>query len=122
MFHFRKNRFVLHFKTDSWGSSIMIMEKKGKAFARLYWYNDDNTTVYLDMLSVDIKVRNKGIGTELQKMREEIGINMGAITSYLWVIKDSWMHDWYQRRGYVDDEIYVDDENAIWMKKSLKSI
>lgn len=113
------NRFISHFKSESWGCSVLIMEKTGKAFGRIYWFNDDANTIYLDWLSVDESVRKQGIGRELQEIREEIGRILNAKTSCLWVKKDTWMHEWYQRRGYVDWKNYDNEENAIWMQKSL---
>lgn len=110
--------FIAHFTPAYWGEAILIMEKHGNAFGRVYWYRDDNSTVYLDSLSVDAKVQQQGIGTELQKMREQMGIVLGAKTSCLWVKQDSWMHKWYQRRGYEDWKNYK-KENAVWMRKSL---
>lgn len=109
--------FIYHLKTECFGASIFIMKKDGKAFSRIYWYDDDSTTVYLDWLSVDDEVRNRGIGTELQKIREEIGIKLGAIYSRLLVEKNKWMHEWYKRRGYVDYKDY--DKDWVWMQKSL---
>ena len=109
--------YIFHqFKSD-WGDSILIMEKEGKAFARIYCFNDDNTTIYLDWLSVNEDARRQGIGTELQEIREKMGINFGAQISCLWVDKDSWMHEWYQRRGYKDWKLNKDQNNAIWMRK-----
>jgi len=113
------NSFISHFISEIWGSEILIMEKAGKAFARVYWYKDDATSIYLDWLHVSYEIRNKGIGTELQNMREQIGRNLGASTSCLWVKKDSWMHNWYKRRGYSDLEDYEQEENVVWMMKSL---
>jgi len=115
------NRFISHYKIESWGYSIFIMDKKGNAFARIYWYHDDLTAVYLDMLSVSVKIRRQGIGTELQEMREQIGRTLGATTSCLWVKEDTWMHDWYLRRGYEDWIKYEEEENSVWMRKSLFS-
>jgi GNAT superfamily N-acetyltransferase len=112
--------FIFHSKTDIWGESILIMEKFGKAFGRIYWFNDDNTTIYLDWLSVDENVRRKGIGTELQEMREGIGLQLGATIVCLWVRKNTWMYDWYHRRGYQDWKDHKTEENAIWMKKKLR--
>lgn len=118
--HYSINRrFISHYKTESWGSSILIMEKRGKAFGRIYWYNDDNIMVYLDCLSVNAEIQRQGIGTKLQKIREEIGRSLGAITACLWVQKNTWMYDWYKRRGYEDWINNENEENAIWMKKSL---
>lgn len=112
-------KFISHSSLAPWGGSILIMEKHGKAFGRLYWFDDDKTTVYLDWLSVDEDSRRKGLGTALQEMREEIGKNMGATSSCLWVRRDTWMHDWYLRRGYKDGQEYTGEENATWMNKTL---
>ena len=112
-------KFITHRTSDSWGFTIVFMEEKGKAFARLYQYNDLPDTVYLASLSVDEDVRRKGIGTKLQEIREKIGVELGARNSCLQVIKDSWMHEWYKRRGYQDYESY-DSLDTVWMKKLLK--
>lgn len=112
------NRFIFHFMIETWGFSIVIMEKQGKAFARVYWFNDDDSFVYLDSLSVSENNRRQRLGTELQLMREKIGEILGATDSYLWVLKDSWMYKWYLRRGYKDHIDY--DKNNIWMTKQLK--
>ncbi len=114
-----KRHFILHHKYSDWGSSILIMEETGKAFGRLYQYSDDSTTVYLDWLSVDKEFRRQGIGTELQEIREKIGVELGANTSCLSVQKDTWMHNWYKRRGYEDWKDDENDENFIWMKKPI---
>jgi len=116
------DNYISHILSETWGNAILIMEKEGKAFGRIYWYHDDNPTVYLDNLSVEYKFRKQGLGTKLQKIRENIGICLGANTSCLWVKKDVWMYEWYKRREYIDFQNYSDEENAIWMKKSLIKI
>lgn len=117
-----KNEYISHYSTTSWGSSVSIMERGGKAFAHMYWYNDDKTIVYLDKLSVDKDARKLGIGTNLQEIREKVAKDMGAITVCLWMIwarENSWIHDWYIRRGYKDWKDHESEENAVWMRKSL---
>jgi GNAT superfamily N-acetyltransferase len=112
------SRFILHHTTiDDCTHSIMLMEKKGSAFARIYWYSEDATTVYLDYLSVNTESRRQGLGKQLQQIRERIGIELGATYSHLLVEKNKWMHEWYKRRGYADYENY--DTDWIWMQKSL---
>lgn len=111
------NDFISHFTTNYWGDEILIMEKSGKAFSRIYWYYDEKDVIYLDMLSVDKDSRKQGLGRKLQEIREKIGIELGATISYLFVNKTSWMYSWYKRRGYVE---YADkEENMVWMEKHL---
>lgn len=111
------DRFICHYSNNSWGDEVLIMEKSGLAFARAYWFNDDEKSIYLNWLSVSESARKQGIGTELQIIREEIGRKIGASCAYLQVEKDTWMHNWYKRRGYKDYK--RDDNGLIWMKKSL---
>ena len=113
------DRFISHVTYESWGDSILIMEKNGNAFGHLYWFHDDNTSVYLSWLSVNAKIRQQGMGTELQKLREEMGLHMGAKSSCLWVKKDTWMYNWYKRRGYEEWKDYDGEPNFIWMRKAL---
>lgn len=113
------NQFIAHYDSADWGSSILIMEKHGRAFARMYWYNDDNESVMMDWLDVYEEYRRNGLGTTLQEIREDIARKIGAKKTYLWVHKDTWMHEWYKRRGYVDYAIYENENNAIWMEKTL---
>jgi GNAT superfamily N-acetyltransferase len=75
--------YIPHISYTSWGVSIFIMEEDGKAFSRIYWYNDDNDYIYLDWLSVNEEDRKKGIGTKLQEIREAIGVSLGATFSCL---------------------------------------
>ena len=111
--------YITHYSNSNWGDSILIISKSGDAFARIYWYHDDDTTVYLDWLDVDIISRKQGIGTNLQIIREMIGLKLGAKFSCLWVTKGTWMHDWYKRRGYEDWQDYTEEDNAIWMRKQI---
>lgn len=102
--------------TESWGDIISITNDN--ASACLYWYHDDPTTIYLANLNVDSEVRNKGVGTKLQEICEEIGMLLGAKYACLWVEKNAWMHEWYKRRGYTDYKDH-EKENYIWMNKTL---
>ena len=111
------DQFIPHFNIDNTIYYIYIMENTGNAFANIYWYKDDTTNVYLSCLSVDKDERNKGVGSKLQKLREDIGRIVGAKYSNLLVEKESWMYNWYIRRGYKDTDIKED--TRVWMKKKL---
>lgn len=115
-----RHNYVTHHKTNAWGKEKLIMESGGCAFARVYWFNDDVNTIFLGSLSVEDWARSQGIGTHLQEMREKLGRELGYRFSCLWVKKDTWMYDWYKRRGYEDFKIHEEEENAVWMKKQLR--
>ena len=109
------HHFILHTSENEWGSSILIMEKSGKAFCRTYWFNDDNSTIYFDWLSVDKSERGNGIATELLNAHIEVA-KIFEVETCLWVKKETWMHKWYKRKGYTDFKDYKEENNAIWMK------
>ncbi len=96
---------------------IYIMEVNGHAFSKAYTFADDNETIFLELLSVEHQYRNKGYGLRMQEIREQIGIDTGYKYSMLYVIKNSWMVDWYIKRGY---EYYQDKgSDEQWMRKLL---
>jgi GNAT superfamily N-acetyltransferase len=115
------DNFIFSIKQeDSWGFSISVMLKNNwKASGKLYWYTDTTNEIYLEDLYVHESLRQKGIGTELIKTLEKIGISLGAGISYLWVEENSWLYSWYSKLGY---EYFKDHEDSgfVWMKKLLK--
>jgi len=106
-----------YFSQDS-DIELFTIKADGVAEASVYWYLDDSSTIYLCNLVVYPQFRNKGIGEKLQVIREQIGKDLNANTSCLWVKNGTWMHEWYQRRGYS----YLKDHEQkgfIWMIKPL---
>ena len=110
--------FVAHY-VDEWSPYICILEKEGRAMCSTYWYEDEPLLIYLSDLSVSESARKLGLGTQLQKIHEDIAKQIGATTSCLHVGKTTWMHEWYQRLGYIDQEDHNEVEGAVWMKKEL---
>lgn len=105
------------FSQDSEIETVTI-KADGVAEASVYWYIDDSSTVYLANLLVNPNYRNKGIGKQLQEIREQIGKDLNAKTSCLWVKKESWMFKWYQRRGYSELKTHS-RKGFVWMTKPL---
>ena len=105
------------FSQDSEIETLTI-KADGVAEATVYWYLDDNSTVYLSNLVVNPQFRNKGIGEKLQVIREKIGTDLNANTSCLWVKNDTWMHEWYKRRGYSELKTHT-RKGFVWMSKPL---
>jgi len=109
------HRFIVHVSENEWGGSVLVMEKSGKAFARTYWFSDDNSTIYFDWLSVDECERGNGIAIELLNTHIQVAKEFKAETM-LWVKKGTWMQEWYKRKGYNDYKDYKTESNAIWQK------
>lgn len=116
-----KSRFIIHFCEERWGNEAYIMEKKGRAFARIYWFKNEPLTAYLDMMTVEPDSRGKGLGTQLQELRESIALKIGATNTKLWVDKTKWMFEWYQRRGYQLYETKSNRSKTVWMRKELET-
>jgi hypothetical protein len=113
--------FIAHYQGSEIDDTITVMEKHGNAIIRIHWYNDDNSTVYLYELNVNEKSKKQGIGTELLTIAENVGLNLGADKSCIWVEKDSWMYKWYKKLGYSDFKVHDKEDNTIWMMKTLKN-
>lgn len=111
--------YNIHCTSDEFGMSVNVMLIGGVGFGRLWIDSGDRDTVYLDGLSVDYECRNLGIGTDLQLYREGLARSMGFKESTLRVKKDSWMYNWYIRRGYVEKCEDVENEGYIFMCKDL---
>lgn len=103
--------------TKNWGVVYHYFGDNYK-FA-LYTYNDDPYVTYLSNVWVNDESRGQGIGDKLLNVAEEMAIQHNAKVICLKVLVDTWVHDWYQRQGFID---YIDDEdsNYVWMKKVLK--
>ena len=110
-------KYITHFKTEPWGTSVCIMHPDGHGFARVYWYDDDDTVAYFDMLSVSQSERKQGIGRDLLKEQESIAFCLGLRKGCLLVENGTWMKDWYIREGY---SYYTDgEENYVYLTKPL---
>lgn len=114
-----KDNFIIHNLSTKSVNHIYIIEKCGKSLCRIYWFSDNNDNIYIDNLSVENKYRNKGLASELLDLFIMISEEL-KIDSYLWVEKDTWMIDWYEKKGYVYHGEYK-EENAIWMKRKTKN-
>ena len=108
------------FSSDSEIETLTI-NVDGVAGACIYRYFDDSSMVYLSNLVVYPQFRNKGIGEKLQVEREQIGQDIGAEYACLWVKEETWMHEWYKRRGYSDFKDH-EEKGFVWMTKPLTKL
>lgn len=117
--------YIFHHYTDDWNDPevlcevITVMHKQGHSKGHVHWYNDDLSTVVLSNLTVSTDYRKQGLGLKIQYIREDIGRQIGARYSLLWVKKRSWMSRWYKRRGYRWYAKFEDDPGMMWMRKRL---
>lgn len=100
--------------------SLMVMEKDGRAMVHFYKYHDDPSTLFLSDLSVDPEHRKQGIGNLILNIAEDVARQTGADSISLWVEKDSWMSEWYQRKGYQFWSEKDGQENNVWLIKNLE--
>lgn len=113
--HTLGSQFITHITENNWGGCVLVMEKNGKAFSRTYFFNNDNNTIYFDTLSVSNDCLKEGIATELLNAHIKLAKILGS-ESWLWVKKETWVHEWYKRKGYADFKDYEGEDNSIWMK------
>ena len=80
--------------------------------------NDDGTYLIYG-LKVSKFYRNEGLGSHLLKLAERTIKKLGYKEIFLYVIQNSWMHNWYKKCGYVDTND-ICEENYVKMKKKLE--
>ena len=104
-------------ENTDWGA-VYRYSGKNYRFA-LYIYNDDTKTMYLSNFRVEPKARKHGLGNAILVTIENESKKYGADNIALKVLKSSWVHDWYERKGYVDFADDKEDNSFIWMKKRI---
>jgi ribosomal protein S18 acetylase RimI-like enzyme len=102
-----------------WGDSIMVMDRMGRAFCKTYWFNDDETTIYLTELVVVEEYRNRGIASRLLTTHLRVA-ETHKLKSQLCVKEDTWMKAWYKRKGYKYIAKHQTEEDYIWMEVDFK--
>lgn len=88
-------------------------------FMELYWYKE-NPKFCIQNLHVLPHARKNGVGNKLLEAAEANARGNGFDELYLFVDKDSWQKEWYERKGFEYHDDFEDDENVIWMVKSVK--
>lgn len=95
-----KTGYITHLSVSEWGETLHIMDVNGFAFCSISRYNESPDIFIIHGLHVVEQQRQKGYATRLIEYCENYAKNHGAITIRLKVLKDSWMRNWYKRKGY----------------------
>jgi GNAT superfamily N-acetyltransferase len=88
--------FIVHINDER--DSAIIMEKHGVGMIRMIQESDN--TMYLDYLSVVPFWRNKKLGTKLLAIAELSSSIINVSTIIIMIKNDTWLIDWYLRKGY----------------------
>lgn len=113
--------FMVHHFDYSPYKGFFMMHKNGYAVAKFHIDSSAPNIGVLQDMYVSETHRSKGFGTIMQELREDYAKEMGCDKTALCVQKNSWMVDWYKRRGYYK---FASDEKApdlIWMVKHLNN-
>ena len=109
-----------HNKTDF--GDVWYMSDPNDIFRfAIYRYDDDFDTVYLSNVFVDENYREKGLGNEILNSANDMAKQLNAKSICLKVIRNSFVHDWYERHGYSDLSVDEEEPQYIWMIKRLEA-
>lgn len=102
-------------QSDNWNDEYREDELQIR-FA-FYTYKDEDGVLYLSNVFVEETSRNKGFGTKILQVAENVAETIGAITIRLKVKQNSPANDWYRKHGYG----YLTFEDGYdWLEKNLE--
>ena len=81
---------------------------------------DNRFTIILNSLFVNPEYRQSNIGTILVNTSEKIAELIGFDVVTLEVKEDSWMQQWYRKKGYREYGYSSKNKDSIWMLKQMK--
>ena len=112
------NNFVYHENKTSWGIVWHIITSDGKGHvAASIEDEEENDTIFIYGLSVIPEVRNQGIGKQLVKLVEQIGIDRGLHRVRLNVeVEQKELCKYYENLGY---EYWDEDKTYFYMIKYI---
>jgi predicted GNAT family N-acyltransferase len=112
--------FVSHRRDTSWGGDILLIRNDGTSTGRLYWFNDDTYTSYIEGIHVSENSRMNGLGNEVLHELLLISSSLGFTKCMLWCSNNSFVKSWYERNGFVYSCDYDDEDDSIWMMATLQ--
>lgn len=110
------NVFVTDFEDST---SIIVASMSGIFIFRLSIYNSTPSTMFVSEITVSEKNRQSGYGKLILNFVNNIAIKLEIKIISLVVLKDTFMHAWYNRNGYVDYFVHESDTKYITLIKTL---
>lgn len=102
-----------------WGETLVLVARDGLSTVEIQYDDNYPSIAFIKGLSVYQSVRQKGIGTELLKLCEEIAKDEGYKFTQLTANKEQdWLVEWYKSSGY---QIIMKDKHEFTMLKALDS-
>ena len=104
---------------SEYGMDIFCHVQNG--MCRLTVYDTCPSVMFLSTLVVNEKCRKQGIGTTILEEVDKIAQETGRDVISLQVENNTWMKDWYLRKGFIPVADGYDSNNVI-MSKFVESI
>ena len=82
----------------------------------LYRYDDNLREIFLANVFVKENSRNKGLGNRILELAVLEAKKLKGEVLILKCDKNSWIHEWYLRKGFKDTSI---EKEMVWMCKEL---
>ena len=95
---------IIQMPTTGWGKRAIITHN-GDGVIALDIENEQPHVGYIHDLVVDETKRKQGIGTQLIDAVVDCARTMGCGTVVLWCEPIMWLHQWYERKGFIETEI-----------------
>ena len=106
-------KVIYHDNKWYWGNTTTIITEGCMGMVELQYDNNYPTVAFIKGLSVHKSARKCGIGNTLLELCHQEALKKGMKFLQLNVLQDSWLVDWYKRKGFTT--IYKDEhEFTMW--------
>lgn len=107
---------IYHDNNWYWGDTTTIITTDSLGMVELQYDNKYPSIAFIRGLSVHYSARKGGIGNALLDLCKKEAIKRGKKFLQLNVQKDSWLVQWYERRGFTT---IFEDDNEFTMWKQI---
>lgn len=105
-----ESKLTIHSNHWFWGDSEYIIYGHGEGIIHMQIQDDYADTAVLSGLSVIPAYRNNGLATKLLEFAEMEASKRGCKHVNLGTEKNTWLVEWYKRKGYRVVDTYSEDE------------